>query len=337
MAEKSEKELYSRVLASLHQQLTGEWQPAKQLLKGIPAEYCDEYLKLSRPSAWNELDNPHELAWARFGKDVLPNLLDNELCENRQQNGKVEIRLRQPLQPSSQPIVQRPAQSTAIQAKPLTDPPVTTVIEDVPYGRDAERFHDLSDFDYTAIDANLADNLRVTADKIRETVKKTVLDIIEVGNALETVQNHLNYGQWDVWLQAEFQWNRRTALHYMNVARRFRPRMEIISQLKFRPTAAYLLAAPSTPDAVLDTAIERAGNGETITVDIAREMIAKANQKGRRKKPKTSPAKYLSPRLKKVLERFHQKWDPNELPELARQLREFAAEIEKLRQNGRKK
>jgi hypothetical protein len=73
-------------------------------------------------------------------------------------------------------------------------------------------------------------------------------DVIAVGDELLAAKARLPYGRFGPWLQAEFGWTERTARHFMAVAERFGPKAEIISELAIAPTAAYLLAAPSTPD-----------------------------------------------------------------------------------------
>jgi len=65
------------------------------------------------------------------------------------------------------------------------------------------------------------------------------------------------------------------------------------------------------------------------------EILAEARKKGRRK-AKRLPADKLGVRLVKVLERWRQRWSAKELPELARQLREFADQLEKPHKGGKK-
>lgn len=114
-----------------------------------------------------------------------------------------------------------------------------------------------SGFNYAACDAKLAEKLRITAEQIRETVRKTVEDIIEVGNALTAVKDSLEHGQFGQWLKAEFERSRRTASHYMAIADQFGAKMAIIAILTLQPTAAYLLAASSILHETREVAIER--------------------------------------------------------------------------------
>jgi hypothetical protein len=123
----------------------------------------------------------------------------------------------------------------------------------------------------------------------------------------------------------------------MGVAESFGSKTEIISEMAIDPTAAYLLAAPSAPDAARETALERAGTGERITTSVAKakEILAKARKKAARK-VKAVPIEKLGGRLVKVLSRFKERWDPKEVSELARQLREFADTLEEGKGSGRK-
>jgi hypothetical protein len=114
----------------------------------------------------------------------------------------------------------------------------------------------------------------------------------------------------------------------MSVAEVFGPKSSIIADLRIAPTAAYLLAAPSVPEAARQEAIEKAEAGQTVTVATAKDILKQARRKGKRK-PKSLPADRLGARLVKVLERYRQRWKAAELSGLVRQLREFADMLER--------
>jgi len=62
-------------------------------------------------------------------------------------------------------------------------------------------------FNYDLLETKLADKVRTAADRIRERIKKTVQDIIAVGNDLLAVKEVLPHGQFLPWLKAEFGWS----------------------------------------------------------------------------------------------------------------------------------
>jgi hypothetical protein len=192
----------------------------------------------------------------------------------------------------------------------------------------------VSGFDYALV-GDAADKVRSSAEKIRRTVQKTIGDIIEVGQELLAVKEAVGHGHFGAWLKAEFGWTERTAQNFMSVAERFGANPKLISDLTIQPTAAYLLAAPSVPDEARQVAIEKAEAGEAITTAVAKEIVAQAKKKGRRR-AKPVPADKLGLRLGRVLERYKERWHPDELTELARQLREFADTLEG-RERGRRK
>jgi hypothetical protein len=181
-------------------------------------------------------------------------------------------------------------------------------------------------FNYELLETKLADKLRNAADRIRERVKKTVEDIIEVGNDLLAVKEALPHGQFLPWIKAEFGWSERTAQNFMSVAEQFKSAK--IADLPIQPSAAYLLAAPSVPDEAREKAIEKAEAGEEITFAAAKEIVAEARKRKRPRRQKTIPADKLAGRLVAVLERYRDRWDPKELSELARQLRDFADSLD---------
>ncbi|HEY7155624.1 MAG TPA: DUF3102 domain-containing protein [Gemmataceae bacterium] len=151
---------------------------------------------------------------------------------------------------------------------------------------------------------------------------RPVEDIIEVGNDLLAVKETLPHGQFLPWLKAEFGWSERSVQNFMSVAEQFKSAK--IADLPIQPIAAYLLAAPSVPDEAREKAVEKAEAGEEITFATAREIVAEAKKKKRPRRHKTMPAEKLAGRLVTVLECYRDRWDPKELTELARRLREFA-------------
>jgi hypothetical protein len=145
-------------------------------------------------------------------------------------------------------------------------------------------------FNYDLLEAKVADLVRSRPDRIRERVKKTVEDIIEVGNDLLAVKEALEHGQFGPWLKGEFGWSERTARNLMAVAEQF-GKSAIIADLPIQPTAAYLLAAPAVPDEAREDAIEKAKAGEQITVSAAKETragVVQADQAGMHEVPARS-------------------------------------------------
>jgi hypothetical protein len=126
---------------------------------------------------------------------------------------------------------------------------------------------------------------------IRERSKRVIADIIEIGHRLHLAKQLVEYGGWAAWLDKEFGWSDDTALNFIHVfelsekhdSRNFR-------DLKIAPSALYLLARKSTPDATRDAIIERAEAGETINLKTVRESLPRrAEQADEREEPTTSP------------------------------------------------
>src|ERR1700730_8676906 len=134
-------------------------------------------------------------------------------------------------------------------------------------------------FNYDLVEPKVADKLRSMADRIRQKVKKSLENIIEIGNDLTAVKEELPHGEFGPWLKAEFGWGERMAQNFMSVAERFGTKTEIIADLTIEPTAAYLLAAPSVPDEARQMAVERAEAGEQITTSVAKEIVAETRKK----------------------------------------------------------
>jgi hypothetical protein len=77
-------------------------------------------------------------------------------------------------------------------------------------------------FNYDLLEPKVAEQARSSAERTRAKVKKTVEDIIDVGNDLLAVKEALPHGQFLPCLKAEFGWSERTVQNFMSVAERFK-------------------------------------------------------------------------------------------------------------------
>jgi hypothetical protein len=155
-------------------------------------------------------------------------------------------------------------------------------------------------------------------------------DLIEIGSELLAVKKALGHGRFQAWLDAEFGWGERMARNFMAVAGRF-AKTAIIADLPIEPTAAYLLAAPSTPESACQAAIARARTGERITTRVAKEILGQEKTKEKRDSPRASD---LAQRLKKALEQYRDQWGPKHISDVARELGAFADSLDKRQQKA---
>ena len=181
-------------------------------------------------------------------------------------------------------------------------------------------------FDYEMLPRDVADKARASANRIHEKVRRTVENIIHIGWDLAKAKAVLGHGPFGRWLRAEFDWSERTAENFMAVAERFGPISEIIADCTIRPTAAYLLAAPSVPDDARVAAIRRARAGETITTEVAKEIIAQWN--GSKRSAKAVGDAESIERLSRLLNRYTARCNLPQRALLVRVLRQFADTVE---------
>lgn len=189
-------------------------------------------------------------------------------------------------------------------------------------------------FDYSPLEAKVAEKVRSAAESIRQQLQNTLVSAIKIGQELLAVKETLEHGQFLPWLQAEFGWSQRTAYNFMSVAERFE--LATVASLPIQPSAAYILAGPTVSDEVRQAAIEKAREGDEINTAVVKELVAETKKKGKRK-AKQVPTDKLGLRLVKVLERYKEKWKPDDLADLARHLREFADALDKPDRGGKKK
>jgi len=88
--------------------------------------------------------------------------------------------------------------------------------------------------------------LRMSAERVRTHLKRTMEDIVAIGEELQAARKIAGHGQYYNWLAAEFDMSRQTADNFVNVAEKFGGKTLNFSGM---PTSAlYLLAAPAADD-----------------------------------------------------------------------------------------
>lgn len=138
------------------------------------------------------------------------------------------------------------------------------------------------EFNYTDLEAEIAQFVQQQTGEIQALVKRTAQDIVEIGQKLNAVKEKLKHGRFIDWIEAEFRWSYPTAARFMQVADRFSSQIYQID--KFAPSAMYELAAPSTSKQALEEAIALAASGESITYSKAKAL--KKKYKAASAKPK---------------------------------------------------
>ena len=136
------------------------------------------------------------------------------------------------------------------------------------------------------IDYALAEHAEV----IRTAGRAMIENVLEIGRHLTEAKRLCEPGQWLAWLEREFKWTRQTADNLMNVyAMAECKRVYTFPDLPLR--SLYLLARPSTPEAVRQEVLERAASGERIPHERVKQEIAEAKQAYRPQAPNpaTSP------------------------------------------------
>jgi len=87
--------------------------------------------------------------------------------------------------------------------------------------------------------------------------------MVEIGQRLIQVKGRLGHGNFGTWLDVEFDWSPWLAQKFMQVAEKFKNVK--FTDLEISTSAAYILAAPSTPPEVFAEAIAQAETGKKIT------------------------------------------------------------------------
>ena len=99
----------------------------------------------------------------------------------------------------------------------------------------------------------------------------TAAGIVQIGQYLTEVKGRLKHGKFQDGIAREFSWSDNSARNFMHVYERFKNRN--FRNLEIDVSALYLIAAPSTPEHVVQVVIERARSGEPMTRAKAEEVL----------------------------------------------------------------
>lgn len=119
-------------------------------------------------------------------------------------------------------------------------------------------------FDYAGMSVADQVDLRATADRIRDRMKRTVEDIIAIGQDLLAVKSKLPHGAFLPWIETEFGMSNQTASRFMSVATTYHSKFPNLGNLSL--SVIYELAAPSTPEPVRQVVEAKAEAGESVSV-----------------------------------------------------------------------
>jgi hypothetical protein len=125
-------------------------------------------------------------------------------------------------------------------------------------------------FDYSALEPDIANEARATAERIQSSLRKSIL---ETGRDLCAIKDKLDHGKFGAWIKAEFSMTMRTATNYMNVVRLAR-KSETISLLP--PVALYALASPSASPAAVNEILAAVESGSPMTAPAIKAKLADA-------------------------------------------------------------
>jgi hypothetical protein len=127
----------------------------------------------------------------------------------------------------------------------------------------------------TEILDRLAQEIREHLDRGAELITRGAEEWIAAGGKLAEARELCGHGQWKPWVDRHFKkGSYRTAMDYINMHRRFAGKGAIVADLPGQ--VLRMLAAPSTPQAVVDTVIDRKAAGQTITAPLVKREIDKA-------------------------------------------------------------
>jgi len=123
-------------------------------------------------------------------------------------------------------------------------------------------------FDYSILSVETQEFIKAKELAIKARTSQTIW---ENGRDLLEVKERLEHGQFQKWIEANFPWSYRTVKRFMEVAETFKS--DKLADFNFSKSVLYLLAAPSTPEAAREEAIELAEDGKNLSYQQAEDLI----------------------------------------------------------------
>jgi len=126
-------------------------------------------------------------------------------------------------------------------------------------------------FEYSILEAETRRVVQQPTNEIKMLMRRNSQDIIDIGQKLIEVKQHLGHGSFMNWLKSEFNWSISAATKFMQVAEQFK--FLNFTNLNITASDLYLIAAPSTPKQVREEVLKRASNGENIGYTKAKTIV----------------------------------------------------------------
>lgn len=139
-------------------------------------------------------------------------------------------------------------------------------------------------FDYTILSHKNQIFVQQRTKEIKSLMRRTVQDIIDLGQKLLEVKEQLGHGHFVIWLRAEFDWGEWTARKFIQVARQFKT--VNFTDLSIAISALYVLASSSTPGDARKEVLERATQGEAISNTKAKAIVTRHKEAAKHKASK---------------------------------------------------
>lgn len=134
-------------------------------------------------------------------------------------------------------------------------------------------------FDYGALADEDIVFVQHHAANIKSRSQRLADDIVEIGTSLQAVKDKLDHGQFSAWIKTEFNMSHSSANNFMNVAARFKDRLQNPNALGFFPLGVlYELAPGAVPEDAIDQAVALQQAGEPVTRAVARELADQAKE-----------------------------------------------------------
>ncbi|MEM9809387.1 MAG: DUF3102 domain-containing protein [Cyanobacteria bacterium P01_D01_bin.56] len=128
-------------------------------------------------------------------------------------------------------------------------------------------------FDYASLRQDHRLVIQQHTGEIRKRLRRSAQDVWEIGQRLSDVRSRLKYGEFLIWLKAEFGWSQRTAYNFINVYETFGDRFAKLANVDLATSVLYQLASPSVPEELRTQVLDAAATGKKVSHNALKAAI----------------------------------------------------------------
>ena len=146
------------------------------------------------------------------------------------------------------------------------------------------------EFDYDSLDLETSSFVREKTDEIKVITRRMAQDALKIGQNLTEIKAKLGHGNYEKWVSTEFPLSKRMAQNFTAAYKTFKDKSADFADLEMSQAVLFKLSETLTTDEAREEALQRAEQGEKITLRKAQEIQRKYLRPNNQEETQAEPA-----------------------------------------------